>query len=148
QIEAWMDDIWEGPVWEPELRKRIIELALRHGLASAYTSFLAVEYRSKAEREQARGAVAIPIPQYLPQGMPAEASPQGIPAAPSPGGTRSIHDKLSRVRAPRLHISYQVQTAGAADKRELPFVIGVLGGFSGRAGRPLKPLKDRKFLQI
>src|SRR5438477_7454487 len=60
----------------------------------------------------------------------------------------SIHDKLSRVRAPRVHISYQVETEGAVVEKELPFVVGVLGEFSGDPTSPLKPLKDRKFIQI
>lgn len=60
----------------------------------------------------------------------------------------SVHDKLGRVRAPRVHISYQVETEGAAVERELPFVVGVLGDFAGQPADPLKPLKDRKFTQI
>jgi len=60
----------------------------------------------------------------------------------------SIHDKLSRVRKPRVHITYEVETEGARVLRELPFVMGVLGDFSGKPTQPLKPLKDRKFIQI
>src|SRR6516225_5502379 len=60
----------------------------------------------------------------------------------------SIHDKLERVRRPRVHISYQVETEGAVVEKELPFVVGVLGDFSGQPTQPLKPLKDRKFIQI
>jgi type VI secretion system protein ImpB len=60
----------------------------------------------------------------------------------------SIHDKLSRVRKPRVHITYEVETEGAKVLRELPFVMGVLGDFSGKPTQPLKPLKDRKFIQI
>jgi type VI secretion system protein ImpB len=60
----------------------------------------------------------------------------------------SIHDKLSRVRKPRVHISFDVETGGAAVQKELPFVVGVLGDFSGNPTTPLKPLKDRKFVQI
>ena len=60
----------------------------------------------------------------------------------------SIHDKLSRVRTPRVHITYQVETEGAVVEKELPFVMGVLGDFSGNPTQPLKPLKDRKFIQI
>jgi len=60
----------------------------------------------------------------------------------------SIHDKLERVRKPRVHITYQVETEGAQIERELPFVVGVLGDFSGNPTEPLKPLKDRKFIQI
>jgi type VI secretion system protein ImpB len=60
----------------------------------------------------------------------------------------SIHDKLARVRTPRVHITYQVETEGAQVEKELPFVVGVLGDFSGTPTEPLKPLKDRKFVQI
>ncbi len=60
----------------------------------------------------------------------------------------SIHKKLERVRKPRVHLMYEVETGGAAVKRELPFVVGVLGDFSGNPSQPLKPLRDRKFVQI
>ena len=60
----------------------------------------------------------------------------------------SVHDKLDRVRKPRVHITYQVETEGAMVEKELPFVVGVLGDFSGQPTDPLKPLKDRKFTQI
>jgi len=60
----------------------------------------------------------------------------------------SIHDKLSRVRKPRVHITYEVETEGAKVVKELPFVMGVLGDFSGKPTSPLKPMKDRKFIQI
>jgi type VI secretion system protein ImpB len=59
-----------------------------------------------------------------------------------------IHDKLNRVRKPRVHITYEVETEGAMVEKELPFVVGVLGDFSGNPTEPLKPLKDRKFIQI
>jgi type VI secretion system protein ImpB len=62
--------------------------------------------------------------------------------------SESIHGKLSRVRKPRVHITYEVETEGAKVERELPFVMGVLGDFSGKPTQPLKPLKDRKFIQI
>lgn len=60
----------------------------------------------------------------------------------------SIHDKLKRVRKPRVHITYDVETEGAVVEKELPFVMGVLGDFSGDPTQPLKPMKDRKFIQI
>jgi type VI secretion system protein ImpB len=60
----------------------------------------------------------------------------------------SIHDKLTRVRKPRVHITYEVETEGAKVLKELPFVMGVVGDFSGKPTEPLKPLKDRKFIQI
>jgi type VI secretion system protein ImpB len=60
----------------------------------------------------------------------------------------SIHEKLKRVRKPRVHITYDVETEGAVVKKELPFVVGVLGDFSGDPTTPLKPLRERKFVQI
>jgi type VI secretion system protein ImpB len=60
----------------------------------------------------------------------------------------SIHSKLNRVRKPRVHISYEVETDGAQIERELPFVVGVMGDFSGDPTQPLKPIADRKFTQI
>ena len=43
----------------------------------------------------------------------------------------SIHDKLKRVRKPRVHITYDVETGGAEQTKELPFVMGVMGDYSG-----------------
>ena len=60
----------------------------------------------------------------------------------------SVHAKLNRVRKPRVHISYDVETEGAAIQRELPFVMGVMGDFSGDPTAPLQPMSDRKFVQI
>jgi type VI secretion system protein ImpB len=60
----------------------------------------------------------------------------------------SIHDKLTRVRKPRVHILYKVETEGAKVMIDLPFVVGVLGDFSGKSTAPLRPLKDRKFIPI
>jgi type VI secretion system protein ImpB len=60
----------------------------------------------------------------------------------------SVHDKLNRVRKPRVHITYEVETEGAEVQRELPFVMGVMGDFSGDPTTSLKPLGDRKFIQI
>src|SRR5918999_2675221 len=62
--------------------------------------------------------------------------------------SESIHEKLKRVRKPRVHIKYEVETEGAAVEKELPFVVGVLGDFSGDPTEPLRPLADRKFIQI
>src|SRR5579863_5223584 len=60
----------------------------------------------------------------------------------------SIHQKLNRVRKPRVHITYDVETEGAEIQRELPFIVGVMGDFSGDPTSPLRPLADRKFIQI
>jgi type VI secretion system protein ImpB len=60
----------------------------------------------------------------------------------------SVHDKLERVRKPRVHIKYEVETEGAMIEKELPFVVGVLGDFSGDPTEPLRPFGERKFVQI
>ena len=60
----------------------------------------------------------------------------------------SLQHKLDRVRSPRVHITYDVETGGAIEKKELPFVMGVFGDFTGHAGRTLPRLKDRKFVEI
>lgn len=60
----------------------------------------------------------------------------------------SVHEKLERVRRPRVHIKYEVETEGAVIEKELPFVIGVMGDFSGDPTKPLDPLSKRKFVQI
>ncbi len=60
----------------------------------------------------------------------------------------SIHDKLKRVRKPRVHITYDVETNGAIEEKEIPFVMGVMGDYSGDNTETKKPLKDRKFSQI
>lgn len=60
----------------------------------------------------------------------------------------SLQKKLSRVRPPRVHITYDVETGGAIEKRELPFVVGVLADLSGQPEKPLPAIKDRKFVEI
>jgi type VI secretion system protein ImpB len=59
-----------------------------------------------------------------------------------------VHKKLERVRPPRVHISYEVETGGAIEMKELPFVMGVLGDFTGQPAEPLAKLKDRKFVEV
>ncbi len=62
--------------------------------------------------------------------------------------TDSVHGKLEKVRKPRVHISYDVETEGAEVKKELPFVVGVMGDFSGDSDAEKKVLKERKFTNI
>lgn len=60
----------------------------------------------------------------------------------------SINNKLERVRKPRVHIKYDIETDGGKIEKELPFVVGVMGDYSGTPTEPLKPLKERKFTNI
>ena len=60
----------------------------------------------------------------------------------------STQKKLERVRPPRIQISYEVETGGAIEMKELPFLMGVLGDFTGHATEPLPKLKERKFVEV
>jgi type VI secretion system protein ImpB len=61
-----------------------------------------------------------------------------------------VQVRLGKVRPPRVHLTYDVQVGDAVEKKELPFVVGVLGDFSGQPddGKPLRKLKDRKFVSV
>ncbi|HQY49573.1 MAG TPA: type VI secretion system contractile sheath small subunit, partial [Thermomonas sp.] len=60
----------------------------------------------------------------------------------------STQHKLDRVRAPRVQLTYDVEVGDAIEKKELPFVAGVVGNFSGQPAEPLAKLKDRKFVNV
>src|SRR5262245_34734639 len=60
----------------------------------------------------------------------------------------SLQKKVGRVRPPRVHITYDVETGGAIEKRDLPFVVGVLADLSGMPDKPLDPIAKRKFVAV
>ena len=60
----------------------------------------------------------------------------------------SLQHKLDRVRKPRVHITYDVEIGDARVKKELPFVMGVMGDFSGNPSKSVTPLSQRKFVSI
>jgi type VI secretion system protein ImpB len=60
----------------------------------------------------------------------------------------SSQHRLARVRPPRVQITYDVELAGAIEKKELPFVMGVLADLSGQPAAPLPRLKERAFVAI
>jgi type VI secretion system protein ImpB len=60
----------------------------------------------------------------------------------------STQHKLSRIRPPRVQITYDVEIGGAIEKKELPLVIGVLADLSGKPESPLPKLKERGFVEI
>jgi type VI secretion system protein ImpB len=60
----------------------------------------------------------------------------------------STQHKLDRVRPPRVQITYDVEKEGTIEKKELPFVLGVLADLSGKPVEPLPRLKDRKFVNL
>src|SRR6185437_17058007 len=64
--------------------------------------------------------------------------------------TESIQKKLGRVRPLRVQITYDFETGGAIEMKELPFVMGIMADLSGNPEQPLPMLKDpkRKFVEI
>jgi type VI secretion system protein ImpB len=60
----------------------------------------------------------------------------------------SVQKKLTRVRPPRVQISYEVEVGNAIELKELPFVLGVVGDFTGQPTEPLARLKDRRFVDV
>ena len=60
----------------------------------------------------------------------------------------STQQKLSRVRPPRVHITYDVEVGGAIESKEIPFVVGVMGDYSGMPAESLPRVRDRKFIEI
>jgi type VI secretion system protein ImpC len=60
----------------------------------------------------------------------------------------SLQRKISRVRPPRVHITYDIETGGALEKRELPFVVAVFADLSGMPKSPLQSVSQRKFVEI
>lgn len=52
--------------------------------------------------------------------------------------------KVAKSRAPRVQISYDVETGDSQISKELPLVIGVMGEFTHNAG----PLREQKFIEI
>lgn len=60
----------------------------------------------------------------------------------------STQHKLDRIRPPRVQITYDVEIGDAIQKKELPFVMGIMADLSGQ--RDSGKLKDpsRKFIEI
>ncbi|MBT9555330.1 MAG: type VI secretion system contractile sheath small subunit [Myxococcales bacterium] len=62
--------------------------------------------------------------------------------------SNSTQHKLDRIRPPRVQITYDVETGGAIEKKELPMVVGILADLSGHREEALPKIKERKFTQI
>src|SRR5436305_14563228 len=69
---------------------------------------------------------------------------KGEPPMPA----ESAQDVVGRNRPPRVQIKYEVHTGGAPERRELPFVVGVVADLSGQPADPLPPLSQREFVKI
>lgn len=61
-----------------------------------------------------------------------------------------IQQKLTRVRPPRVRITYDVETGGATRAVELPFIVGIFANLAGDAGGPdlPAPYKQRQLIEI
>lgn len=60
----------------------------------------------------------------------------------------SIQKRLQKVRPPRVQMTYDVEVGDAIEKKELPFVVGVVGDFSGQSEVEQKKLRDRNFVNV
>ena len=55
---------------------------------------------------------------------------------------------ISRNRAPRVQIEYDVELYGAEKKVQVPFVMGVMSDLSGKPAEDLPGVDERKALEI
>jgi type VI secretion system protein ImpB len=55
---------------------------------------------------------------------------------------------IARNRAPRVQIEYDLETNGAMQKKQIPFVMGVLADLSGKSAEELPEVDQRKALEI
>ena len=62
--------------------------------------------------------------------------------------SESTQKKLTRIRPPRVQITYDVETGGAIEKKELPLIVGILADLAGKPDKPQVPIKARKFVEI
>jgi type VI secretion system protein ImpB len=60
----------------------------------------------------------------------------------------SLQNWVGRNRPPRVQITYDVETGGALEKKELPMVVGLLADLSGQPLNPLPKLKERRFIEV
>ena len=60
----------------------------------------------------------------------------------------SIQKRLQKIRPPRVQMTYDVEVGDAIEKKELPFVVGVVGDFSGQSEVEQKKLRDRNFVNV
>jgi type VI secretion system protein ImpC len=60
----------------------------------------------------------------------------------------SLQKKIGRVRPPRVHITYEVATAGAIGVSHLPFVVGVFVDLSGHPVAQQRAISQRRFAAI
>ncbi len=62
--------------------------------------------------------------------------------------SNSTQHKLSKIRPPRVQITYDVETGDDVQMKELPLVVGVMADLSAETEKPKQKLKKRKFVDI
>lgn len=60
----------------------------------------------------------------------------------------SLQKWVGRNRPPRVQITYDVEIGDAIEKKELPFVVGLLANLSGDHEDSQPKLRDRRFVEI
>ncbi|MEO7885934.1 MAG: type VI secretion system contractile sheath small subunit, partial [Polaromonas sp.] len=62
----------------------------------------------------------------------------------------SVQKWLERNRPPRVKITYEVETGGAIEKQELPFIVGVFADLAGDRNPDVDfpPYKQRQMVPI
>ena len=60
----------------------------------------------------------------------------------------SFQKRRIRQRRTRVNIAYDVDTGDAIEKKELPFIMGVMADLSGDGSEALGDVRDRKFTEI
>lgn len=61
--------------------------------------------------------------------------------------SESSQHRLDRSRPPRVHITYDVEVGNSIERKELPFVVGVLADLSGTSSKNIS-VSERKFIEI
>ena len=58
------------------------------------------------------------------------------------------HESSANSAPPRVEVFYEVELGGVTERKQLPFVIGILADLAGHPVEPPAKLKDRKFVQV
>jgi type VI secretion system protein ImpB len=61
---------------------------------------------------------------------------------------QGIQHTISKVRPPRVQITYDVDVGETTEMKELAFVMGVLSDLSAKSNIPLPIVKERKFVEV
>jgi len=81
--------------------------------------------------------------------LPVHGLPQQAPSSVQPVHSKGmLQDKLDRIRPPRVQITFDTETGGAAARVGLPFVVGVMADFTGHPLQSLEPFNKRRFVEI